>query len=82
MVTYLLHTSHAGKNGSRAGLGLSLIQFGLYVRSRKCIPLSVTHHPTLNYRLTLFYHSLFLQMAHWTTLMTMEMIPMGNKIPI
>ncbi|KAI8343718.1 hypothetical protein BC941DRAFT_412138 [Chlamydoabsidia padenii] len=34
MVTYLLHTSHAGKNGSRAGLGLSLIQFGLYVRNR------------------------------------------------
>lgn len=38
MVTYLLHTSHAGKNGSRAGLGLSLIQFGLYVRSRKYNP--------------------------------------------
>ncbi|KAI8072926.1 hypothetical protein BC940DRAFT_291946 [Gongronella butleri] len=34
MLTYLLHTSHAGKNGSRAGLGISFVQFGFYVRSK------------------------------------------------
>lgn len=32
-LTYLLHTSHAGKFGSRAGLGLTLIQYGLYSRT-------------------------------------------------
>ena len=32
MVTYLLHTSHASKYGSRAGLGVTLIQYGLYSR--------------------------------------------------
>ncbi|KAG1141904.1 hypothetical protein G6F37_007960 [Rhizopus arrhizus] len=34
MLTYLLHTSHASKQGSRAGLGVSLIQTGFYIRSR------------------------------------------------
>ncbi|KII85239.1 hypothetical protein PLICRDRAFT_178976 [Plicaturopsis crispa FD-325 SS-3] len=33
LLTYLLHTSHAAKYGSRAGLGLTLIQFG-YFNSR------------------------------------------------
>ena len=33
MLTYLLHTSHAAKYGSRAGLGVTLIQYGLYSRS-------------------------------------------------
>lgn len=32
LLTYLLHTSHAAKYGSRAGLGLTLIQFGFYSR--------------------------------------------------
>ena len=31
-LTYLLHTTHAAKNGSRAGLGLTLIQYGFYMR--------------------------------------------------
>ncbi|KAG5650574.1 hypothetical protein H0H81_011761 [Sphagnurus paluster] len=31
--TYLLHTSHAAKYGSRAGLGLTLIQYGFYSRT-------------------------------------------------
>jgi hypothetical protein len=35
MLTYLLHTTHAAKDGSRAGLGISLIQYGFYVRSSK-----------------------------------------------
>ena len=29
VLTYLLHTTHAGKFGSRAGLGITLIQYGL-----------------------------------------------------
>ncbi|RDB25568.1 Metal homeostatis protein BSD2 [Hypsizygus marmoreus] len=33
LFTYLMHTSHAAKYGSRAGLGLTLIQFGFYSRS-------------------------------------------------
>ncbi|KAI0078767.1 hypothetical protein K474DRAFT_1659934 [Panus rudis PR-1116 ss-1] len=35
LLTYLLHTTHAAKFGSRAGLGLSLIQYGFYSRNRK-----------------------------------------------
>ncbi|KAG0168359.1 hypothetical protein DFQ28_006694 [Apophysomyces sp. BC1034] len=34
MLTYLLHTTHAAKHGSRAGLGVSLVQYGFYIRSR------------------------------------------------
>ena len=33
LLTYLLHTTHAAKNGSRAGLGVTLIQYGFYMRS-------------------------------------------------
>lgn len=33
LLTYLLHTSHAGMYGSRAGLGLTLIQYGFYSRT-------------------------------------------------
>lgn len=33
VLTYLLHTSHAAKFGSRAGLGLTLIQYGFYSRT-------------------------------------------------
>jgi hypothetical protein len=32
LLTYLLHTTHAAKNGSRAGLGLTLVQYGFYMR--------------------------------------------------
>ncbi|KAI8052325.1 hypothetical protein BDF22DRAFT_687700 [Syncephalis plumigaleata] len=35
LLTYLLHTSHAAKNGSRAGLGVTFIQYGLYMRSKE-----------------------------------------------
>ncbi|KAF9466574.1 hypothetical protein BDZ94DRAFT_1251260 [Collybia nuda] len=37
LLTYLLHTSHAAKFGSRAGLGLTLIQFGFYSRTMNFI---------------------------------------------
>ena len=32
LLTYLLHTTHAAKNGSRAGLGMTLVQYGFYMR--------------------------------------------------
>ncbi|WVN85152.1 uncharacterized protein L203_100295 [Cryptococcus depauperatus CBS 7841] len=34
LLTYVLHTTHAAKYGSRAGLGLTLIQVGLNLRSK------------------------------------------------
>ena len=33
LLTYLLHTTHAAKNGSKAGLGITLVQYGFYMRS-------------------------------------------------
>ena len=33
LLTYLLHTTHAAKNGSKAGLGFTLVQYGFYMRS-------------------------------------------------
>jgi hypothetical protein len=33
ILTYLLHTTHAAKNGSRAGLGITLIQYGFYMKN-------------------------------------------------
>ena len=35
LLTYLLHTTHAAKLGSRAGLGITLIQYGFAMRSRE-----------------------------------------------
>lgn len=34
LLTYVLHTTHAAKYGSRVGLGLTLIQFGFSLRSK------------------------------------------------
>ncbi|THH02407.1 hypothetical protein EW026_g418 [Hermanssonia centrifuga] len=34
LLTYLLHTTHAAKLGSRAGFGVTLIQYGFAMRSR------------------------------------------------
>lgn len=33
LLTYLLHTTHAAKQGSRAGLGVTLIQYGFAMRN-------------------------------------------------
>ena len=33
LLTYLLHTTHAAKCGSRAGLGITLVQYGYYLQS-------------------------------------------------
>ncbi|KAJ6619664.1 hypothetical protein B0H10DRAFT_1912543 [Mycena sp. CBHHK59/15] len=38
LLTFLLHTSHAAKYGSRAGLGLTLIQYGFYSRAGAADP--------------------------------------------
>jgi len=38
LLTYLLHTSHAGKFGSRAGLGFTLIQYGFKFRLASRMP--------------------------------------------
>lgn len=34
LLTYLLHTTHAARAGSRAGLGITLIQYGFYLRQQ------------------------------------------------
>lgn len=33
LLTYILHTTHASKQGSRAGLGITLMQYGFYLRA-------------------------------------------------
>ncbi|KAJ5570522.1 uncharacterized protein N7459_009952 [Penicillium hispanicum] len=38
LLTYLLHTTHAAKNGSRAGLGLTLVQYGFYMKGGSDTP--------------------------------------------
>jgi hypothetical protein len=35
LLTYLLHTTHAARFGSRAGLGVTLIQYGFALRNRQ-----------------------------------------------
>ena len=37
LLTYLLHTTHAAKNGSRAGLGITLVQYGFYMRGSRTV---------------------------------------------
>jgi len=37
LLTYLLHTSHAGKYGSRAGLGMTLIQYGIVSKNNQLL---------------------------------------------
>lgn len=32
LLTYLLHTTHAAKNGSKAGLGITMVQYGFLMR--------------------------------------------------
>ncbi|KAG5363241.1 Metal homeostatis protein [Yarrowia sp. B02] len=38
VLTYLLHTSHSAKQGSRAGLGLTVFQIGMYMRNNNGSP--------------------------------------------
>jgi hypothetical protein len=34
LVTFLLSTTHAGRNGARLGFGVTLIQYGLFLKSQ------------------------------------------------
>lgn len=38
LLTYLLHTTHAAKHGSRAGLGITLVQYGFSMRYATRLP--------------------------------------------
>ncbi|PPQ83280.1 hypothetical protein CVT25_004019 [Psilocybe cyanescens] len=50
LLTYLLHTSHAARLGSRAGLGVTLIQYGFALRSRlDSIPTDTNTNNDWNY---------------------------------
>ncbi len=35
LLTYLLHTTHAAKNGSKAGLGIALVQWGFSMKTSR-----------------------------------------------
>jgi hypothetical protein len=48
LLTYLLASSHAARNGSRAGLGVILIQYGFYLRDAPNIPSDGTVLPDPN----------------------------------
>ena len=37
LLTYLLHTTHAARCGSQAGLGITLIQYGFFLRTRSTL---------------------------------------------
>jgi Protein of unknown function (DUF2370) len=40
LLTYLLHTTHAAKNGSRAGLGITLVQYGFSMKGASSLRLT------------------------------------------
>lgn len=46
LLTYLLHTSHAAKNGSKAGLGITLVQWGFGMRASRSPSGSPAPDPT------------------------------------
>lgn len=43
LLTYLLHSTHAAKNGSRLGLGITMIQFGLGLKLHSDSPSPSEH---------------------------------------
>lgn len=45
LLTYLLHTTHAAKHGSRAGLGITLIQYGFTFRGGSPNPVNPSPGP-------------------------------------
>lgn len=45
LLTYILHSTHAAKFGSRAGLGFTLIQYGLFLKSRGEEMIRTGHFP-------------------------------------
>lgn len=49
LLTYLLHSTHAAKNGSRAGLGVTLIQYGFYMKGSSSDSGGMTGTPSDGY---------------------------------
>jgi hypothetical protein len=50
LLTYLLHTTHAAKNGSRAGLGITLVQYGFSMKGASSLsrtPIEGNPSPTV-----------------------------------
>ncbi|KAJ2741471.1 hypothetical protein GGI20_005167 [Coemansia sp. BCRC 34301] len=47
MLTFLLHGSHAAKNGSLAGLGITFMNFGFYIRTH--LGQNIFDDPSANY---------------------------------
>ncbi|KAJ2361599.1 hypothetical protein H4S01_005197, partial [Coemansia sp. RSA 2610] len=45
MLTFLLHSSHAARNGSLAGLGITFMNFGFYIRTHLGQPVDVPGRP-------------------------------------
>ena len=45
LLTYLLHTTHAAKHGSRAGLGITLVQWGFGMRASAARRRNAAHQP-------------------------------------
>lgn len=45
LLTYLLHTTHAAKNGSRAGLGITLVQYGFSMKGASSLKSDTTGLP-------------------------------------
>lgn len=50
LLTYLLHTTHAAKNGSRAGLGVTLINYGFEIKGATSNLPPVTDPSNPNYQ--------------------------------
>lgn len=46
LLTYLLHTTHAAKNGSKAGLGITMVQYGFLMRGSSSKPPDAVVDPT------------------------------------
>jgi hypothetical protein len=46
LLTYLLHTTHAAKNGSRAGLGITLVQYGFSMKGAASLRDPMSGSPT------------------------------------
>ncbi|KAJ1979711.1 hypothetical protein H4R34_002720 [Dimargaris verticillata] len=62
LLTYLLHSSHAAKDGSFVGLGITFLHFGFYIRSRIVHPTgsSATHSGSSHTGITNGVHNVYL----------------------
>ncbi|RKP35529.1 hypothetical protein BJ085DRAFT_24661, partial [Dimargaris cristalligena] len=62
LLTYLLHSSHAAKDGSFVGLGITFLHFGFYIRSRIAHPNQYGNdgHPSSQTGITNGMHNVYL----------------------